>query len=78
MSGFIAAFLAQRVAPAAAAAIGAHLLGRAAELASVQASIRTMRPDDVLGAAPRAWRVIADPARHIPPVRLRLEPPAVA
>ena len=77
LSGFVAALLAQRVPPHAAAALGAHLLGRAAELASAQASIRTMRPDDVLAAAPRAWRVMAEAARHIPPVRLRLEPPVV-
>jgi NAD(P)H-hydrate epimerase len=75
LSGFIAAFLAQGMETHTAAAMGAHVLGRAAELASVEASVRSTRPDDVLGAVPRLWRYLEEPPAVEPPVLLRLDPP---
>ncbi len=75
LSGFIAAFLAQGMETHTAAAMGAHVLGRAAELASAEGSVRSARPDDVLGAVPRLWRHLEDAPAVEPPVLLRLDPP---
>ena len=75
LAGFVATFLAQGLEPHAAAAVGAHVLGRAAEIASAETSVRSTRPDDVLGALPDLWHEMAAPQLVDPPVLLRLDPP---
>lgn len=56
LSGFTGAALARDLDPAAAAALAAQILGRAADLAARRVSPRSMRPMDVLAALPQLWR----------------------
>lgn len=56
LSGFIATFLAQGLEPEQAAALGAQVLGRAADIAALRKSARAMRPMDVVDAVPDLWR----------------------
>ena len=60
-----------------AAGLGAHILGRAAEAASELSGVRSTRPADVLAALPEALDRLSAPG-PIPPVLIRLEPPATA
>jgi NAD(P)H-hydrate epimerase len=78
LTGFIGAFLARGMAPAEAAALGAHALGRAAELGARQWTARSLRPADVLAALPEVWRSWKDVKPHAPPVLVELEAPEVA
>ncbi len=56
LSGLIAAALVRGLAPEIAAALGAQILGRAADLAARRASARSLRPMDVIAALPDLWR----------------------
>lgn len=80
LSGFVGAFLARGTAPAEAAALGAHALGRAAELGARQWTARSLRPADLLAALPEVWRAWKDvkPAGGRPPVLVELEAPETA
>ncbi len=75
LAGFIGAFLARGTPPAEAAALGAHALGRAAELGARQWTARSLRPADVLAALPEVWRAWKDVKPHRPPVLAELEAP---
>lgn len=75
LSGFIGAFLARGVAGPEAAALGAHALGRAAELGARAWSARSLRPADVLAAIPDVWRAWSGVKSFGPPVLAVLEPP---
>ncbi|NIM50229.1 MAG: NAD(P)H-hydrate dehydratase [Gemmatimonadales bacterium] len=77
LSGFIAAFLARGIDPRDAAALGAFTLGRAAELAAADLTVRSTRPADVLAAVPELWRMLAVPRPFIPPVLFELPAPAL-
>lgn len=77
LSGFIAAFLAQGLDTRDAGSLGAHTLGRAAEVASTKGSVRTVRPDDVIAAVPDVWRRLESTPAVEPPVLLALDVPAV-
>ena len=77
LAGFIAAFLGQGLETHAAATLGAYVLGRAAELASADRSVRSTRPEDVLGAVPALWAELETLGPIEPPVLLRLDPPAL-
>ncbi|HEV8382411.1 MAG TPA: NAD(P)H-hydrate dehydratase [Gemmatimonadales bacterium] len=77
LAGFIGAFLARGTAPAEAAALGAHALGRAAEQAARQWTARSMRPADVLAALPEVWRAWKDVKPARPPVLVELDVPEV-
>ncbi|MFB3110615.1 MAG: NAD(P)H-hydrate dehydratase, partial [Gemmatimonadales bacterium] len=77
LSGFVATFLAQGLDTRDAASLGAHMVGRAAEVASIGGSVRTVRPDDVMAAVPEVWRQLEEPPTTEPPVLLTLDPPAV-
>ena len=77
LAGFIGAFLARGLAPQVAAGLGAHILGRAAEAASELSGVRSTRPADVLEALPETLDRLSTPG-PIPPVLIRLEPPATA
>src|SRR6266568_3436798 len=78
LAGFIGAFLARSTAPAEAAALGAHALGRAAEQGARQWTARSLRPADVLAALPDTWRAWANSRPAGPPVITVLEPPETA
>ena len=78
LAGFIGAFLARGTAPAEAAALGAHALGRAAEHGARQWTARSLRPADVLAALPDIWRAWRDVKPARPPVLVELEAPETA
>ena len=75
LAGFIGAFLARGTAPAEAAALGAHALGRAADLGAQQWTARSLRPADVLAALPEVWRAWQAPPGPRPPILLDLDAP---
>jgi len=77
LAGFIGAFLARGVGPLEAAALGAQVLGRAADLAASQLTVRATRPADVLAALAELWRRWADLPVPLPPVLVELDPPAL-
>ncbi len=78
LAGFVGAFLARGIAPAEAAALGAHALGRAADLGAQQWTARSLRPADVLAALPDVWRAWRDVKPALPPVLGVLEAPETA
>jgi len=78
LAGFIGAFLARGTAPAEAAALGAHALGRAAESGARQWTARSLRPADVLAALPDVWRAWKEVRPVGPPILVALEAPDVA
>jgi hypothetical protein len=52
--------------------------GRSAEDVARHRSVRSLRPDDLLGVLSPLWRELADQAPTVePPVLARLEAPAV-
>ena len=75
LAGFIGAFLARGTAPADAAALGAHALGRAAEQGARQWTARSLRPADVLAALPEVWRAWQSATPRRPPVLADLDAP---
>ena len=75
LAGFIGAFLARGSAGPEAAALGAHVLGRAAEQGARQWTARSLRPADVLAALPDIWRAWASAKPLGPPVLAELELP---
>ncbi|MFN2572594.1 MAG: NAD(P)H-hydrate dehydratase [Gemmatimonadales bacterium] len=75
LAGFIGAFLARGAIPAEAAALGAHALGRAAELGARQWTARSLRPADVLATLPEVWRTWKEVKLPPPPVLAALEAP---
>jgi NAD(P)H-hydrate epimerase len=78
LAGTIAAFLARGLAPLDAAALGAHVMGRAADLVAARRGVRGVRPDDVAAAYPAVWEVLAQPVIPTPPTLLTLHPPALS
>ena len=76
LAGFIGAFLARGMAPADAAALGAQVLGRAADIAAAQLTVRSTRPADVLAALPELWRRWAHLPPAVSPVLLEIHAPA--
>jgi NAD(P)H-hydrate epimerase len=78
LSGLIGAALARGVEPDVAAALGAQLLGRAADLGARRASARGLRPMDVIAVLPDLWREWSRirSSQHVrPPVLLELPRP---
>jgi NAD(P)H-hydrate epimerase len=78
LAGTIATFLARGLAPLDAAALGAHVMGRAADLVAARRGVRGVRPDDVAGTYPAVWEVLAQPVVPTPPILLTLHPPALS
>jgi len=79
LSGLVGANLAAGQEPDIAAALGAQILGRAADLAVRRHTARSLRPMDVIQALPDLWREwealrSAPPAPH-PPLVLELSRP---
>ena len=79
LSGLIGTALAQGATGLSAAALGAQVLGRAADLAARRVSARGLRPMDVVAALPELWRewdlLLRAPAAPRPPVLLELTRP---
>lgn len=78
LAGFVGAFLARGTAPAEAAALGGHALGRAADLGARAWTARSLRPADVLAALPDLWRAWSEIKPYGPPVIATLDAPEVA
>jgi NAD(P)H-hydrate epimerase len=78
LAGFVGAFLARGTTPAEAAALGAHALGRAAELGARAWTARSLRPADVLAALPEVWRGWSEVPPLGPPIIAVLDAPEVA
>ena len=79
LSGLVGANLAGGVEPDVSAALGAQMLGRAADLAARRQTARSLRPMDVVQALPDLWREwealrTAPPAPR-PPIMLELPRP---
>ncbi|MEK6767482.1 MAG: NAD(P)H-hydrate dehydratase [Gemmatimonadota bacterium] len=78
LAGMAACWLARGAPPQIAGAAAAHVHGRAAEDVAQHRSVRTLRPDDLLGVLSPLWRELAEKGPSVdPPVLARLEPPAV-
>jgi NAD(P)H-hydrate epimerase len=67
LSGLVGANLAGGLEPDIAAALGAQILGRAADLAARRHTARGLRPTDVVHALPDLWREW-EALRTAPPV----------
>ncbi|MEK6687235.1 MAG: NAD(P)H-hydrate dehydratase [Gemmatimonadota bacterium] len=80
LCGLIATFLAQGLEPMEAAALGAHAMGRAADIAARRVGARALRPMDVVAALPDLWRSWSRqgraPAVLEPPILHHLDAPA--
>jgi hypothetical protein len=76
----IATFLAQGLEPMEAAALGAHAMGRSADIAARRVGARALRPMDVVAALSDLWRSWSRqgraPAVLEPPVLHHLDAPA--
>ena len=78
LSGMAATWLARGAPPQVAGAAAAWVHGRAAEDVGKHRSVRTLRPDDLLGVLSPLWRDLEEkPAEVDPPFLARLDPPAV-
>ena len=79
LAGICGAALGAGLPPDQAAALAAHALGRAGELAARRVTPRAMRPMDVIAALPDLWRAWAllrtAPPRANPPVLFELGRP---
>jgi NAD(P)H-hydrate epimerase len=78
LAGTIAAWLARGRTPLDAAALGAQVMGRAADLAASDLGARVTRPEDVAARYAELWRRWSGPGPGEPPVLVQLDPPAVA
>ena len=78
LSGMAATWLARGAPPQIAGAAAAWVHGRAAEDVAQHRSVRSLRPDDLLGVLSPLWRELSErPGAVDPPVLARLEPPEV-
>jgi NAD(P)H-hydrate epimerase len=72
LSGLVGTALAQGLEPELAAAFGAQVLGRAADLAARRYTARSLRPMDVVLSLPELWRewdvLRASPSAPRPPI----------
>jgi NAD(P)H-hydrate epimerase len=78
LAGMAATWLARGAPPQVAGAAAAHVHGRAAEDIARHRSVRTLRPDDLLGVLSPLWRELAERTVRVdPPVLARLDPPEI-
>jgi len=78
LGGMAAMWLARGTPPQIAGAAAAHVHGRAAEDIGRHRSVRSLRPDDLLGVLSPLWRELSERRLDIaPPVLGELEPVAV-
>ena len=78
LSGTIGSFLARGLDPLDAAALGAHVMGTAADLVVERRGLRATRPEDVAATYPVVWDRWSRPTAPTFPVLLTLDPPAVS
>lgn len=79
LSGMAATWLARGAPPQVAGAAAAHVHGRSAEDVARHRSVRSLRPDDLLGVLSPLWRELAERKVEIrPPVIAELDSPAVS
>ena len=81
LSGLVATQLTTTLAPELAAAVGAQILGRAADIAARRHTARGMRPMDVIQALPdlwREWEVLSRSVVARPPLIFELRRPHTA
>lgn len=78
LTGMAASWLARGTPGQTAGAAAAHVHGRAAEDVAQHRSVRTLRPDDLLGVLSPLWRTLEEsPHPCDPPLLARLDAPAV-
>lgn len=78
LSGMAAAWLARGAPGQTAGAAAAHVHGRTAEDVAQHRSVRSLRPDDLLGVLSPLWRSLEERAPACdPPLLVRLEAPTV-
>ncbi len=78
LSGMAGCWLARGAPPQIAGAAAALVHGRTAEDVARHRSVRSLRPDDLLGVLSPLWRELAEPKFELnPPVLAELELPAV-
>ena len=78
LAGMAAAWLARGAPGQTAGAAAAHVHGRAAEDVAQHRSVRSLRPDDLLGVLSPLWRSLEErPEPCDPPLVVRLEPPSI-
>ncbi len=78
LSGMASAWLARGTPPQVAGAAAAHVHGRTAEDVARHRSVRSLRPDDLLGVLSPLWRELAEEKFEVsPPLLAELEKPAV-
>jgi len=78
LAGMAATWLARGTPPQIAGAAAAHVHGRSAEDVARHRSVRSLRPDDLLGVLSPLWRELTDPKREIvAPILAELEPVVV-
>ncbi|MFQ5550109.1 MAG: NAD(P)H-hydrate dehydratase [Gemmatimonadales bacterium] len=78
LTGLIATFLARGVEPEVAAALGAQVMGRSADFAAGEKTVRATRPEDVLAEIPRYWRYLESAPDIQLPVLVDLPAPPTA
>lgn len=81
LSGLVGASLAVETAPEIAAALGAQILGRAADLGARRVGTRGLRPMDVVAALPdlwHEWEIARRGGAPRPPILFELAPPLTA
>ena len=67
LSGIIGALLATKMDPGPAATLGAHAMGRAAEIAAQAQTARATRPSDVMAALPGLWKAWGESSMTVDP-----------
>jgi len=78
LAGMAASWLARGAPGQTAGAAAAHVHGRAAEDVAQHRSVRSLRPDDLLGVLSPLWRSLEEQAPPCdPPLLVRLAAPAV-
>jgi hydroxyethylthiazole kinase-like uncharacterized protein yjeF len=78
LAGMAASWLARGAPGQTAGAAAAHVHGRAAEDVAQHRSVRSLRPDDLLGVLSPLWRSLEERAQPCdPPLVLRLAAPSI-
>ena len=78
LAGMAASWLARGAPGQTAGAAAAHVHGRAAEDVAQHRSVRSLRPDDLLGVLSPLWRSLEERAVSCdPPLLARLDAPAI-
>ena len=77
LAGTIATWLARGLSPLDAAALGAQVMGRAAEQSAEARGVRATRPEDIAAGYAGLWQLWTEPVTIDPPILVALDPPAL-